>query len=390
MELRAAKNPDTISLAQGVPSFDTPQFIKRRVERELKNDVMSRYSLAPGLAELRELYEICLAKENMYYDWEKEIIVTAGAIEGLTAALLALCVPGEEVIIPEPAYTSYREVIILAGCKPKYVPLKDDWTLEVDWVKKAITPNTRALIFSNPNNPTGTVFPKSQLLELAEIIKKHNIYVITDELYKDYVFEKEYLGGERLFSLAEIPDIRDKVIRIFSLSKLFAMTGWRVGFLHSGAKNVKEILKVHDCLVTCAPVVSQFAAMGALEGSEDNNIINFTEEFLRRRDLICGRLDKLKMYFSYVTPRGAYYVFPKINSKAFPKIKRAKDGKGNEVIDSWEFSVDLLDQAQVAVVPGFAFGPSGEGHIRFNFARSEKDINTAMDRIEKYCEKFGG
>jgi len=389
MELRAAKNPDTISLAQGVPSFDTPQFIKRRVERELKNDVMSRYSLAPGLAELRELYEICLAKENMYYDWEKEIIVTAGAIEGLTAALLALCVPGEEVIIPEPAYTSYREVIILAGCKPKYVPLKDDWTLEVDWVKKAITPNTRALIFSNPNNPTGTVFPKSQLLELAEIIKKHNIYVITDELYKDYVFEKEYLGGDRLFSLAEIPEIRDKVIRIFSLSKLFAMTGWRVGFLHSDAKNIKDILKVHDCLVTCAPVVSQFAAMGALEGSEDNNIINFTEEFRKRRDLICGRLDKLKKYFSYVTPRGAYYVFPKINPKAFSKIKRAKDGKGNEVIDSWEFSVDLLDQAQVAVVPGFAFGPSGEGHIRFNFARSEKDINTAMDRIEKYCEKFG-
>jgi aminotransferase len=389
MELKASKYPDTISLAQGVPSFDTPQFIKRRVEKELKNEVMSRYSLAPGLAELRELFEIYLAKENMFYDWETEIIVTAGAIEALTATIMAITSPGDEIIIPEPAYTSYREVIVLAGCRPKYVPLhEDDWTLEVKNIEEAISPTTKAILFSNPNNPTGTVFSKSQLLELAELVKKHNIFVITDELYKDFVFEKEFLGGDRLFSLAEIPEIREKIIRVFSLSKLFAMTGWRIGFLHSDAKVVKEILKVHDCLVTCAPVISQFAAMGALEGCEDN-ITNFNVEFKKRRDLICARFDKLKKYFSYVTPRGAYYIFPRIITEAFPNAKKVKNEKGREVVDSWEFCCDMLDKVKVATVPGFAFGPSGEGHFRLNFARSEKDINAALDRIEKYCKDYG-
>jgi len=387
MELKAAKIPDVISLAQGVPSFDTPQFIKRRVEKELKNQVISKYSLSPGMMELRELFEAHLAKENMHYDWETEILVTVGAIEALTATILALTMPGDEILVPEPAYTSYREVITLAGCNPVYAPLNEekDWGLEMAEIEKAITPKTKAIIYSNPSNPTGTIFSKSQLLELVEFVKKHDIFLITDELYKDFVFDPSYLENGRLFSVAEIPEIREKVIRIFSLSKLFAMTGWRVGFLHSDAKNVKEILKVHDCLVTCAPVISQVAAMGALEGCEEN-ITNFNVEFQKRRDLICTRLDKLSKYFSYAKPQGAYYIFPKMRPEAFPKMKKAMNSKGAEVIDSWEFCVDLLEKAKVGSVPGFAFGPSGEGHFRMNFAKSEENINDAFDRIEKYCE----
>lgn len=390
MELRAAKIPDVISLAQGVPSFDTPEFIKRRVEKELKNPVVSKYSLSPGMPALRELFEVHLSKENMFYDWETEILVTVGAIEALTATILTITQPGDEILIPEPAYTSYREVVTLAGCKPVYAPLNEenDWSLEMHEIEKAITPKTKAIIYSNPSNPTGTIFSKAQLLELVEFVKKHNIYLITDELYKDFVFDPSYLENGRLFSVAEIPEIRDKVIRIFSLSKLFAMTGWRVGFLHSDVKLVKEILKVHDCMVTCAPVISQVAAMGALEGCEEN-ITNFNVEFQKRRDLICDRLDKLPEYFSYARPQGAYYIFPKIKTEAFPNMKKAINSKGVEVIDSWEFCVNLLEKAEVGTVPGFAFGPSGEGHFRMNFAKSEEDINKAFDRIEKYCAEFG-
>ncbi|MDQ1283907.1 MAG: Aminotransferase [Patescibacteria group bacterium] len=375
MELRASKFPDVISLAQGVPSFDTPECIKRRVELALRDGVVAKYSLSPGLPELRELIEVKLAEENMFYDFEKEILVTAGSIEGITATILAITNPGDEIIIPEPTYTSYREVITLAGCVPVFVSLNEEkgWTLELEKYEAAITPKTKAIFYCNPNNPTGTVYSKEQLLELAKLAEKHNLYLISDEVYKDFLLEED----RRIFSLAELPELRKRVIRLFSFSKSYAMTGWRIGYLHSDESVVKEILKVHDSLVTCAPVISQYAAMGALEMA-DKDVAYFNRQYLKRRDLICARLDKLKNIFSYVKPTSSYYVFPKI----------IKDNMKFDSYDcpdslSWGFALYLLEKAQVAVVPGVAFGPNGEGHVRFSFGRSEKDINRAMDRIEK-------
>ncbi len=367
IELRASRYPDVVSLAQGIPSFDTPESIKRRVENALKRGVVAKYSLSPGLPELRELIEISLARENMFYDWQKEIIVTAGSIEAITAAILAVTDPGDEVIIPEPTYTSYREVIILAGCKPVFVPLDENngWSFDLDKFKKAITPKTKAIFYCNPNNPTGTIYSKENLLGLAKIAEESDLYLISDEVYKDFIF-----NGEKFFSLAEIPKSRKRVIRIFSFSKAFAMTGWRIGYLHGDESVVKEILKVHDCLVTCAPVVSQYGAMGALEMGE-KDVKFFVGEFKKRRNLICERLDSLKNIFSYVKPNSAYYVFPKIL---------------RENVKSWDFSLALLEKARVAVVPGIAFGPNGEGHIRMSFGRSEDDINKAFDRMEKMYE----
>ncbi len=396
IELAASRYPDVISLAQGIPSFDTPAGIKRRVQRALDRGVVAKYSLSPGLPELRELIEISLARENMYYDWQKEIIVTAGSIEGITAAILAITNPGDEIIIPEPTYTSYREVILLAGCQPIFVPLDESkgWTFQLDRYEKAITPKTKAIFYCNPNNPTGTIYSQEQLFSLAQLAEKHNLFLISDEVYKDFIFSDSFqqthshksvyksgnLKKEKIFSLAEIPRWRRRVIRIFSFSKVYAMTGWRIGYIHSDESVIKEILKVHDSLVTCAPVISQYAAMGALEMA-GKEVTYFNRQYARRRDLICRRLDKLSHIFSYVRPKSTYYVFPRLKPtviKFFPEIKSR-----GEVIDSWQFALALLDKIQVAVVPGVAFGQNGEGHIRLSFGRSEKDINEAFDRMEE-------
>ena len=186
-----------------------------------------------------------------------------------------------------------------------------------------------------------------------------------------------------MFSLAEAPELRKRVIRVFSFSKAYAMTGWRVGYVHSDESVAREILKVHDSLVTCAPVISQYAALGALEMGE-SDLKNFVREFEKRRDLICARLDKLSYVFSYIKPNSAYYVFPKIKFPLPPLLRVVKGDQegGKDKVNSWQFALNLLDKAQVAVVPGVAFGPNGEGHIRMSFGRSEENINKAFDRME--------
>lgn len=364
IELKANKYPDAISLAQGIPDFDTPECIKGRVEMALRRGVVAKYSLSPGLPELRELIEVHLAEENMFYDWENEIIVTAGTIEGISASILAITNPGDEIIIPDPTYTSYQEVIRLAGCKPVFVSLVEEnkWGFDIEEFKKAITPKTKAIFYCNPNNPTGTIYTKKQLLELAELAEKYNLFLISDEVYKDFTY-----NGEKIFSLAEIPELRKRIIRIYGFSKAYAMTGWRVGYLHTDAEIAKEILKVHDALVTCAPVISQYAAMGALEMG-DKAILKFNNSYKERRNLVCKRLDNLKQIFSYVRPESSYYIFPKILNNN----------------NSWDFALNLLNKIQVAVIPGMAFGDRGEGHIRISYGRSIEDINKAFDRMEKF------
>ena len=238
---------------------------------------------------------------------------------------------------------------------------ENDWGFDIEKFKKAITSKTKAIFYCNPNNPTGTIYTKKQLLELAELAQKHNLFLISDEVYKDFTYD-----GEKIFSLAEIPELRKRIIRLYGFSKAYAMTGWRVGYLHTDAEIAKEILKVHDSLVTCAPVISQYAAMGALEMGE-KAILKFNKSYKKRRDLVCARLDKLEKIFSYVKPQSSYYVFPKILNDN----------------NSWDFALNLLNKSQVAVIPGMAFGNNGEGHIRISYGCSAKDINESFDRMEK-------
>lgn len=208
---------------------------------------------------------------------------------------------------------------------------------------------------------------------LAKLAEEHDLYLISDEVYKDFLFEKD----QKIFSLAEIPELRKRVIRLFSFSKSYAMTGWRVGYLHSDESVVREILKVHDSLVTCAPVISQYGAMGALEMGE-TDLIEMNKEYRQRRDLICKHLDELSHVFSYVRPESAYFVFPKILLKDYDY----NDVEHNGSL-SWKFALWLLEKTKVALVPGVAFGPNGEEHVRMSFGRSEKDINEAFRRMKK-------
>jgi aminotransferase len=263
------------------------------------------------------------------------------------------------------------------------VPLNETagWSFELNKFEQAITPKTKAIFYCNPNNPTGTIYSKEQLLGLAELAKKHNLYLISDEVYKDIIFDKP---DKHIFSLAEIPELRKLIIRIFSFSKSHSMTGWRIGYIHSDESIISEILKTHDSLVTCAPVISQYGALGALEMVK-SDLDKYVTEYQNRRDLICARLDKLDKIFSYIKPQGAYFVFPKIRSgvveKYFTQTNTTTENKNSL---SWQFTTGLLKSIQVALVPGIAFGPNGEDHVRMSFGRSEQDINRAFDRMDKF------
>ena len=298
-----------------------------------------------------------------------------------------------------PSYASYPEAIKVAGGQPVFVNLieRGNWQIDFKNLARKINHRTAAIIICNPNNPTGTIFPKEDLLKIAELVWKRKIFIICDEVYKDFIYADERGSetnleadqrGSAFFSLAQIPQLRKIVIRVFSLSKAYAMTGWRIGFLHSDEENVSEIVKVHDSLVTCAPVISQYAAMAALDFA-DKEIEEFRQKYQERRDLICQHLDDLPELFSYQKPQGSYFVFPKIIQ--YKEVRPHKINRQFREVEppkikstSWNFAIDLLNKAQVAVVPGLAFGPSGEGHIRMSFGRSEKDINEAMKRIKNY------
>ena len=378
IELLASKIPDVVSLAQGIPSFDTPEVVKKAAFKALNRGAVAKYSLTYGLPELRETIEQKLAEEEMFYDFEKEIIVTAGSIEAITASLIAIIESKKnEVILFSPSYTSYAEVVKVSGGKPIFSNLIEDdgWRIDFNDLKKKVNSKTAAILFCNPNNPTGTIFSREDLLKIVELAGKNNFFILSDEVYKDFIYNTH---KSVFFSLAQIPELRKRVIRIFSLSKAYAMTGWRIGFLHSDEENVKEILKIHDSLVTCAPVISQYAAIGALDYGEDD-LNKFRHEFSGRLNLMCNHLNNLKNFFVYQKPIGSYFVFPKILPTAY-KTLGAKQG------DSWNFALKLLEKAKVAVVPGVAFGPSGENHFRISFGRSEKDINEAMERIKKYMQ----
>lgn len=393
MEIRSAKVPAVVSLAQGIPNFDTPECIKRKAIEAIQEGLVARYSLSPGIFELREAIEHDLAKRNIFYDFEEEIIVTAGSIEAISATLLALLEPGDEVLIPDPTYTSYQSAIKTARAIPVFFPLKEEkgWGFEVEQLEKRITPQTRAILFCNPNNPTGTIFSQSQLLKIAELAEEKNLFVISDEVYRDFIFD-----SEKYYSIAQFSSFRKNLIHIFSFSKAYAMTGWRVAYLAADKELAQRILGVHDALVTCAPVVSQWGALAALELGQEE-VEKFKSEFDRRRRLICEQLDKMADWFSYETPSSAYFVFPKFSPKLMELIEKKilkrkkqdyeiKDYQRNSF--SWRFALDLLYQGKVAVVPGVAFGSQGENHIRLCFGRKSSNILEAMMRIKKYLKKI--
>lgn len=368
VELAASRVPGVVSLAQGIPSFDTPEPIKTFVQQKIAEGVCAKYSLSPGLPQLRELIAESLLREEMHYDPDSEIIVTCGSIEGIAATLLAVTQPGDEVLLPSPSYASYQEVVRMAGCTPRFAPLQEEknFAFDLQAFERNLSPRTSAILYCNPNNPTGTVFSKDETLALIALAERHDVFLIIDEAYKDFVFTKE-----PYFSPAQVSAARGRIIRVFTFSKAYGMTGWRVGYVHADARNIREILKVHDALVTCAPVVSQYGAVAALEYGEPY-VAEFRRAFKERRDRTLEHLDALSHVFDYQKPEGAYFVFPRVKDS----VSRARDSR--------RLALHILEQAKVALVPGVAFGPSGEAHLRINFGRELTDIDAAFERLHAY------
>jgi aminotransferase len=369
MALIAACLDDCVSLGQGVPSFATPPHIIEAVIKVLKEDSgSSKYSLQTGMPALRKsIGRYLFSQKNIMLDPESELCVTVGGIEALLATIMTVVDPGDEVILPSPTYASYTEQILMAGGVPRFVPLTDTWGLDLEAVCQAISPRTRAIILCNPGNPTGTVFPDSQILALCRLAVANNFVIITDEAYDYLVYE-----GDMPLNPFSIEEFRDNVISIYSLSKKYALTGWRIGWVAAAKGWMEQIMKVHDATTICAATPSQYAALAALEGDQ-NCIAEMREELVKRKDLCCRRLDKLSDYFSYVPPKGAFYIMAKY---------LFSDASSQEV------ATRLLKEAKVITIPGGPFGKGGENHLRISFGGELEVIDEAFDRIEQWLSKM--
>ena len=357
---------DVAFLSWAKPTTGTPDHINEAAVAAIKAGLTAGYSQSEGLPELREEIVRKLGRDNNIHAEPSELLVTVGAIEGLMASVMSVIDPGDEVILPTPTYATHITQVRLASGKPVLVPLqeKNDFAWDMEAVEAAITPATKAVMYCSPSNPTGTVFDEGTLRKLADIALRHNLAVITDEAYEYFTYD-----GARHFSIASIPEMRDNVITNYTFTKTYAMTGWRIGYLHAGKENIGNIKKAHIPCAICAPVVSQYAALAALKGSQEC-IEEFRKHYLKTRDLMCERLDRLSSVFRYVRPEGSYLMFPEV---------LAEQGK-----DSLEFCKRLLSEAKVSATPGVAFGPTGESHIRLSFCVPGDMVNKAFDRMEKF------
>lgn len=367
---RLSKQYDDVAfLSWAKPTTGTPKHINDAVIEAIRDGKTGGYSQSEGLPELREEIVKKLKRDNHIDANTSQIIVTVGAIEGLAASVLATIDPGDEVILPTPTYSTHITQVRISSGIPVLVPLNEDnnFALDIEAIKNAITPKTKAIMLCTPSNPTGTVFPEKTLRELGKIALEHHLTVITDEAYEYFTFD-----NTKHFSIASIPELKKNVITNYTFTKTYAMTGWRIGYIHADEEMITQIKKAHIPLAICAPVASQYAAIAALKGSQECVEV-FKSHYLKARNLMCERLDMLDSVFEYIKPEGSYLMFPKII--------------GNQGNDSFAFSKNLLAEARVSTTPGIAFGPTGENHIRLSFCVPEEMINKAFDRMENYFRK---
>ena len=364
---RLSKDVDDVAfLSWAKPTSDTPEHIKNGAIAAIQQGLVGGYSENAGLPRLREEIVKKLRRDNGVDAEISQLMVTVGAIEGLAAAVMAVVDPGDEVILPSPTYSTHVRQVVIASGKPVFVPTieEEGFALDIQGIKGAITPRTKAILFCTPNNPTGTVWAEEQLREVAQIALDANLMVITDEAYEYFTYD-----GHTHFSIASMAEMRRNVISCYTFTKTYAMTGWRIGYLHADEAMLAQINKAHIPMAICAPVVSQYAALAALEGPQDC-IAEFREHYLEARNVMCDRLDRLDSVFSYEKPGGSYLMFPKI---------LLEEGK-----DSTAFCKRLLKEGGVSTTPGIAFGPTGQGHLRMSFCVPCEEIHKAFDKMEAY------
>ena len=356
-----------ISLGVGEPDFDTPWSIREEGIYSLERG-RTFYTSNSGLAELREeITHYMRRRFGVSYDPDREVIVTVGGSEGIDLACRAMLNPGDEVIIPQPSYVSYEPCAILAGATPVVLELKekDRFKLTAEELEKKIRKNTKLLILPFPNNPTGSVMSLEELRSIAELVMRHDLYVVSDEIYTELTYT-----GEAPASITQIPGMRERTIVINGFSKAYAMTGWRLGYACGPAEILQQMVKIHQFAIMCAPTTSQYAAVRALRDC-DEDIARMREAYNQRRRYLLKRLED--MGIPCFEPEGAFYIFPNIQ----------KFGLSSE-----QFCRRLLQEEKVAVVPGNAFGESGEGFVRISYAYSLKQLKEAMERMERFTKRL--
>lgn len=358
----AASMEGCISLSIGEPDFVTPKLMMDAAIESL-NQGKTAYTSNAGLIELRQ--EICnyLKKYDLNYDAATEVLVTVGASEAIDLAFRALVGEGDEVLIPDPSFVCYGPLATMAGATPVYLNTyeKDDFRLTAEELEAKITPNSKVLLLPYPNNPTGGIMSKEDYEPIAEVVKKYNLFVICDEIYSELVY-----GGEKHFSFAALPGMKERSLVLNGFSKAFAMTGWRVGYACGPADVMAAILKVHQYGIMSAPTMGQYGALAGLRNGEEDVAKMVASYDERRKVIVQGFRD---MGLSCFEPKGAFYCFPCIKSTG---------------MSSEEFVEQLLMEEKVAVVPGNAFGASGEGFIRCSYASSMENIKEALKRIERF------
>lgn len=363
----AEKMDNVISLGVGEPDFQTPWHIREAGIRSLEQG-RTRYTGNRGTVELRkEISNFMQRKYNLCYNAENEILVTVGGSEAIDGCIRAIVSPGDEVLIPEPSFVCYTPLTQMAGGVPVIIPTKNEnnFRLTADELREKITPKTKLLILPYPNNPTGAVMRRKDLEEIAEVIRDTDILVLSDEIYSELTY-----GNERHTSIAEIEGMKERTVIINGFSKTYSMTGWRMGFACGPTPILDLMTKIHQFGIMSAPTTSQYAAVEALKNG-DEDIADMREEYDVRRKYIVNAFRKMGL--DCFEPEGAFYVFPCIKSTG---------------MDSNTFCEKLLISKQVAVVPGSAFGESGEGFIRISYCNSLKHLQQAVSKIKEFIDEL--
>lgn len=357
---------DAISLGVGEPDFDTPWHIRDEGIYAFEKG-RTFYTSNAGLKDLRqEISNYIMRKQNISYNPDNEILVTVGGSEAIDVGLRAMVNQGDEVLIPQPSYVSYAPCAEMAGAKNVYINLKSEnkFKLTAEQIENAITDKTKFLILPYPNNPTGAIMDLSDLKKITDVIIKNDIFVISDEIYSELTYSGEHV------SVASLDGMKERTLLINGFSKAYAMTGWRLGYACGPKELIKQMTKIHQYAIMCAPTISQYAAIEALKNG-DEDVREMKTSYNQRRRFLLNAFKEMKL--ECFEPDGAFYVFP--------CIKEFK-------MTSEEFATKLLKEEHVAAVPGTAFGASGEGYLRISYAYSLDTLKIAMERLKNFIEKL--
>lgn len=359
-----AEMPECISLGVGEPDFQTPWAIRDAAIDSLEAG-RTKYTSNAGLKELREELAAWMKKRYGLDYAEDEILVTVGGSEAIDLAIRALVAPGDEVIIPEPCYVSYEPITTLTGGVPVHIAAKAEngFRVTAEQIREKLTPRTKILVLSYPNNPTGAILEKKDLEEIAEVLKGTDVIVLSDEIYAELTY-----GDSHHVSIASIDGMRERTVVVNGFSKTFSMTGWRLGYAAAPRPLTAIMTKIHQSCIMCAPTTSQYAAIVALRDCEEE-VRSMHDEYDKRRQYCVRKLNEMGL--TTFAPRGAFYVFPDISSSG---------------MTSDEFCEKLLKEQKVAIIPGTAFGESGEGYARISYAYSIKHLQEAMKRIAAFLQ----